>query len=587
MALTQFSPGVVTIENEQPIINNTPILVGAAIIGPTTKGPVEIPTIITSYSEYLAKYGNTFTSGSQVYSYLTSISAYNYFQNGGDTLLVTRVTSGSFTEATSSTIASDDTFVVDGYVVDDYFIVGSGVDSFVLETFSEGVIMNSTSDINPDGSLPSGSEDNLRWQITSPDIDTGTFTLLIRRGNDDTNSPVVLETWTNLSLDPVNPNYIEKIIGNQAESIMQDGSEYYVDITGNFSNQSNYVRVKQVNTPTPDYLDNQGDPKSEYTSSIPSAQIGDFGGAIGSNIPVTAGNYYKNIDNSNTQGLIATDYDQSIALLANTDEFKYNYITVPGLIKDFASHSSTVSTLVANCQERGDTFAVIDLTAYQANTLTVTNEAKSINNSYAAAYWPWVQTLDPFTAQQIWTPASTLIPGVYAFNDASAEVWSAPAGTARGVMSTAIRAERKLSKTTRDDLYKANVNPIATLQNTGITVFGQKTLKKKQSATDRIGVRRLLIELKTQIGSMADNLVFEQNTVSTRNDFLSQVNPYLSSIQQRQGLIDFKVIMDDTNNTPNVIDNNQLVGAIYIKPTKTAEFISLSFNITPTGATFT
>jgi hypothetical protein len=587
MALTQFSPGVVTIENEQPIINNTPILVGAAIIGPTTKGPVEIPTIVTSYSEYLAKYGNTFTSGSQVYSYLTSISAYNYFQNGGDTLLVTRVTSGSFTEATSSTIASDDTFVVDGYVVDDYFIVGSGVDSFVLETFSEGVIMNSTSDINPDGSLPSGSEDNLRWQITSPDIDTGTFTLLIRRGNDDTNSPVVLETWTNLSLDPVNPNYIEKIIGNQAESIMQDGSEYYVDITGNFSNQSNYVRVKQVNTPTPDYLDNQGDPKSEYTSSIPSAQIGDFGGAIGSNIPVTAGNYYKNIDNSNTQGLIATDYDQSIALLANTDEFKYNYITVPGLIKDFASHSSTVSTLVANCQERGDTFAVIDLTAYQANTLTVTNEAKSINNSYAAAYWPWVQTLDPFTAQQIWTPASTLIPGVYAFNDASAEVWSAPAGTARGVMSTAIRAERKLSKTTRDDLYKANVNPIATLQNTGITVFGQKTLKKKQSATDRIGVRRLLIELKTQIGSMADNLVFEQNTVSTRNDFLSQVNPYLSSIQQRQGLIDFKVIMDDTNNTPNVIDNNQLVGAIYIKPTKTAEFISLSFNITPTGATFT
>ena len=587
MALTQFSPGVVTIENEQPIINNTPILVGAAIIGPTTKGPVEIPTIITSYSEYLAKYGNTFTSGSQVYSYLTSISAYNYFQNGGDTLLVTRVTSGSFTEATSSTIASDDTFVVDGYVVDDYFIVGSGLDSFVLETFSEGVIMNSTSDINPDGSLPSGSEDNLRWQITSPDIDTGTFTLLIRRGNDDTNSPVVLETWTNLSLDPVNSNYIEKIIGNQAESIMQDGSEYYVDITGNFSNQSNYVRVKQVNTPTPDYLDNQGDPKSEYTSSIPSAQIGDFGGAIGSNIPVTAGNYYGNIDNSNTQGLIATDYDQSIALLANTDEFKYNYITVPGLIKDFASHSSTVSTLVANCQERGDTFAVIDLTAYQANTLEVTNEAKSINNSYAAAYWPWVQTLDPFTAQQIWTPASTLIPGVYAFNDASAEVWSAPAGTARGVMSTAIRAERKLSKTTRDDLYKANVNPIATLQNTGITVFGQKTLKKKQSATDRIGVRRLLIELKTQIGSMADNLVFEQNTVSTRNDFLSQVNPYLSSIQQRQGLIDFRVIMDDTNNTPNVIDNNQLVGAIYIKPTKTAEFISLSFNITPTGATFT
>jgi len=230
--------------------------------------------------------------------------------------------------------------------------------------------------------------------------------------------------------------------------------------------------------------------------------------------------------------------------------------------------------------------AILDLVVYQSPIIPVTVASKAINNSYAATYWPWIQTLDPSTAQQIWVPASTMIPGVYAFNDASAEVWNAPAGTLRGVISNAIRAERKLTKTNRDDLYKANVNPITTSPNTGVTVFGQKTLKKKLSATDRINVRRLLIELKTQIGNMAENLVFEQNTVATRNDFLSQVNPYLSSIQQRQGLIDYKVIMDDTNNTPNVIDNNQLVGAIYIKPTKTAEFITLSFNITPTGATF-
>ena len=179
-----------------------------------------------------------------------------------------------------------------------------------------------------------------------------------------------------------------------------------------------------------------------------------------------------------------------------------------------------------------------------------------------------------------------MIPGIYAFNDSTAEVWNAPAGNSRGVINNAIRAERKLTKTNRDDLYKANVNPITTSPNSGVVVFGQKTMNKKQSATDRVGVRRLLIELKTQIGNLAENLVFEQNTASTRNDFLSQVNPYLSSIQQRQGLIDFKVVMDETNNTSQVIDNNQLIGAIYIKPTKTAEFISLSFNITPTGVTF-
>ena len=571
MAETQFSPGVITIENEQPIINNQPIQIGAAIIGPTTKGPVEIPTIVTTYSEYLTRFGDTFTSGSQVYSYLTSISAYNYFQNGGTTLLVTRVTSGSFSPATSS-------------------IISNGLDatssSFSLETLSEGVIMNSTSTQNADGSLVSGSIDNLRYQITSPDTSSGTFSLLVRRGNDDTINPIVLETWTDLSLDPISPNYIEKIIGNQIESIQQDG-DYYVDLTGNYPNQSNYIRIKQVNYPTPNYLDNAGNAKNEYTSSIPLASSGSFGGAVGSNIPTTAGNYYNNIDNLNTQGLQASDYDQSVALLANTDEFKYNYISVPGLIKGFVSHSSTLSSLVANCQSRGDTLAIIDLVEYQSNLIPVTTQATSVNNSYAAAYWPWVQTLDPFTAQQIWVPASTMIPGVYAFNDASAEVWNAPAGTLRGSIATATRAERKLTKTNRDDLYKANVNPITTSPNTGVTVFGQKTLKKKQSATDRVGVRRLLIELKTQIGNMAENLVFEQNTAATRNDFLSQVNPYLSSIQQRQGLTDYKVIMDDSNNTSNVIDNNQLVGAIYIQPTKTAEFITLSFNITPTGATFT
>ena len=136
-------------------------------------------------------------------------------------------------------------------------------------------------------------------------------------------------------------------------------------------------------------------------------------------------------------------------------------------------------------------------------------------------------------------------------------------------------------------MYKANVNPITTFTTTGVTVFGQKTLKKKKSATDRINVRRLLIELKIQIGNLAENLVFEQNSIRTREDFISQVNPILSSIQQRQGLVDFKVVMDETNNTPTTIDNNQLIGAIFIKPTKTAEFITLNFNITPTGADFT
>jgi uncharacterized protein len=135
-------------------------------------------------------------------------------------------------------------------------------------------------------------------------------------------------------------------------------------------------------------------------------------------------------------------------------------------------------------------------------------------------------------------------------------------------------------------LYSGNVNPIATFPGTGVVVYGQKTYRKQASALDRVNVRRLLIALKSYISQVANNLVFEQNTIATRNQFLSQVNPYLESVQQRQGLYAFRVIMDDSNNTPDVIDRNQLVGQIYLQPTKTAEFIYLDFNILPTGATF-
>jgi phage tail sheath protein FI len=230
--------------------------------------------------------------------------------------------------------------------------------------------------------------------------------------------------------------------------------------------------------------------------------------------------------------------------------------------------------------------AIVDMLDYNANLSEVTTEASTVNSSYAATYWPWLQTQDPNSGQQVWVPASTMIPSVYAFNDASTEPWFAPAGINRGTLPTVIKAERILTQGNRDTLYEANVNPIATFPNSGVSVFGQKTLQKKKSSLDRVNVRRLLIELKTNIKQIADTLVFEQNTVATRNEFLTQVNPYLSSVQQRQGLNSYRVVMDDTNNTPTTIDNNQLIGAIYIQPVKTAEFIVLDFNVTSTGVTF-
>ena len=573
MAETLLSPGVLARENDQSQITQGPVTFGAAIIGPAAKGPVEIPTLVTSFSQYTSIFGGAITSGSNVYSYLTSISANNYFQNGGTSLLVTRVTSGSFSSATSSLIPTGSGGPT------------TGLSPFVLETISQGEIMNTGTTELARGALATGSSDNVRWEIASSNTSSGTFSLLIRRGDDNTNQKVVLESYNSLSLDPFASNYISKVIGDIDYNLVNDGTDYYIQETGSYSNASRYVRVKSVNTPTPNYFDNNGTAKSIYTGSIPVASSGSFGDAIGSNIPTgRAALFYNNISSADTQGLTGSDYNNAIALLSNQDEYQYNVISVPGL--NSTNNSNQITNIVNNSISRGDSIAVIDLVNYGARVNTVIGKTAGFDNSYATTYWPWVQTIDPNTGEAVFVPASTMIPGIYAFTDASSEPWFAPAGITRGGLGQVIRAERKLTAGNRDALYEANVNPIATFPQTGVVVFGQKTLQKRASALDRVNVRRLLIALKGFISQIADTLVFEQNTIATRNNFLSQVNPYLESVQQRQGLYTFKVVMDDTNNTPDVIDRNELLGQIFIQPTKTAEFIILDFNVLPTGATF-
>ena len=582
MAETLISPGVLALENDNSFITQQPVTVGAAIIGPTVKGPVEVPTIVTSYSDYQNKFGTTFLSGSQVYTYFTSIAAYNYFANGGETLLVARVVTGSFTSATTATGS------VTGPSGGGVSILNANTsESIVLSTLSQGLIMNSSSSLDSSGSLVSGSADNIRWQIANRDTGSGTFSLLIRQGDDNATDQTVLETWTGLSMDPTAPNYVARVIGNQVK--VYDSTDNQVVINGDYPNASRYVYVSNVLTPTPLYFDNNGVAKPQYTGSIPNNASGSFTGATGALFTGSAAKYYNTIISgvSNIQGLNSSSYNNMISLLSNQDDYRFNVLTAPGL---FASEapigSSQVTSIINNTMNRGDNIFVSDLVPYSSSITTVTTQAQSKNSSYAASYWPWVQTIDPDSAQLVWVPASTMIGGVYAYNDSVSEPWFAPAGINRGGLGNVVRAEKKLSQSNRDTLYSNKVNPIATFPGTGVVVYGQKTLQTKASALDRVNVRRLLIALKSYISQVANNLVFEQNTIATRTSFLNQVNPYLESVQQRQGLYAFKVIMDSSNNTPDVIDRNQLVGQIYLQPTKTAEFIYLDFNILPTGATF-
>ena len=568
MSETLISPGIQINENDQSFITQQVLQAGAAIIGPTVKGPVNIPTVVTTYSDYKNIFGETFTSGSQTYEYFTSISAQNYFAaGGGGSLLVTRVVSGSFTPATASINMS-----------------GSSSPAFIIETLSEGEIMNNDDPQNLDGSLPSGSMDNIRWDIPAVNTDKGTFTLRVRQGNDKEQEKSVLETFNNLSLDPYSNNYIEKRIGNSTQNIASDNGDYYLTSTGSYANLSRYIRVKEVLATTPNYFDNSNNPKPEYTGSLPFPSSGSFGGAHGSNIPSTQGEYYENITGNLPQGIPTSSYNDVIQLLANKEAYLFKYITAPGLI--YANHFQTVTSLINMVQERNDTMAVIDSSPYgmASNVGGVVSNVTSLDTSFAATYWPWVK-LNNSQNTQVWAPASTIIPNVYAFNDVISKPWFAPAGINRGRLTQVAQLERVVTQSVRDDLYKANINPITLFPGYGTTVYGQKTLSKKPSALDRVNVGRLLIELKSFIGQFANTLVFEQNNQITRDRFLTQVNSYLNQVQLQQGLDDFNVVMDETNNTPDVIDNNQLVGQVYIKPTRSAEFILLEFNILPSNAT--
>jgi hypothetical protein len=720
MAEKIISPGVFTNEIDQSFLPAAVADIGAAIIGPTVKGPAGIPTVVTSYSDFQAKFGDVFKSGSDSLQFLTSHAAEEYLKNS-DTLTIVRVMDGTFGPATASVATSttttgatfasasislldqlpsasaheltingvdfvpvlssslfDDsdaekyvtiTTTVDGFganlatainnavtltkVSASYtdtgnvltlsgssvgttgnvtvasasiggntqgFYIGiknvqGGTDassagtSFVLKTIADGTIMNNASSTATTSSiLTSGSVHNIRYEVSNVNNNKGTFTLLIRAGNDNIKRKQILETYTGVNLDPNSTNYIGRVIGDQRQTVRDDGTTKYLELTGSFPNKSRFVTVQDINK-TIDYLDENGNiRKGSLSGSLPSAgsgsQNGGFGGAsdgvsgfdaLGNFKGTTSQpiNFYENIG-SQTQGFTPTDltaadggagYSEALDLLSNQDEFDINLLLLPGLVH--SEHKAITNKAIDVCEDRGDCFTIIDPVVYAKNPADAVTQAETVDSNFAAMYYPWIKVSDTRVAgAQRWVPPSVVLGGIYAFNDRVAHPWFAPAGLNRGGITTAIQAQRKLTQSNRDTLYDSNVNPIATFPGQGVTVFGQKTLQKKSSALDRINVRRLLIRVKKFIASSSRFLVFEQNTAATRRRFLGIANPFLEQIQSQSGLSAFRVVMDETNNTPDTIDRNQLIGQLFLQPTRTAEFIVLDFTIQPTGASF-
>jgi len=277
-------------------------------------------------------------------------------------------------------------------------------------------------------------------------------------------------------------------------------------------------------------------------------------------------------------------YRKAFAALSNTDFFDMNMLITPGLIDRL--HSSVTAEARQLAEDRQDTFYIMDAGAVTDSISTVINQVNSIDSNYTATYFPWVRIVDAGKNKPMFVPPSVVVPGALSFNDSVAAPWYAPAGLNRGSLTSVINTYEKLTQSNRDELYESRVNPIANFPNQGICIWGQKTLQSRPSALDRVNVRRLLITVKKFIASSTKFLVFEQNTVETRNRFLAIANPYLESVRSQQGLHAFRVVMDSTNNTADLIDQNILYGQIFLQPTRTAEFIVLDFNIQPTGASF-
>lgn len=297
-------------------------------------------------------------------------------------------------------------------------------------------------------------------------------------------------------------------------------------------------------------------------------------------------------------------YKRAIDTVADPEFINMNLLAAPGLTLD-----SLTTHMINVCEERSDAMAIVDLPnvyvpaheerlSKSARIATTPQAAatalrdRRIDSSYGATFYPWVQTRDANTGQLVWIPPSVAMMGTLASSQKKSDVWFAPAGFNRGGLSDGaagipiVNITERLTSKQRDTLYDNRINPIASFPSSGIVVFGQKTLQERQSALDRINVRRLVIYLKKQISILSTQVLFEQNVEATWLRFKGLIEPLLANVKVQFGITDYRLILDSSTTTPDLIDQNILYAKIMVKPARAIEFIAIDFVIASTGASF-
>jgi len=567
----------------------------------------------------------------------TTIALQHVFPIQTDGLLVATGTSSCVT----GTTLTDGPFDVEGYLAASTpMIVGNTVDAtnagtslFTVTTISHGQEANK----------------DVKITIEDIDTGNTTFSLGVRQFSDTNEAPIYLEKFTQLSMDPTNTNYIARAIGDSRDGsgdYAQVSKYIYVTVEAGapatalpygfngvsapWSGQTGFPQwpmdktyvtttslKKQIlglnfDAIDPDHI--MGGWSSSWnigassdktltgfhlnTSSnatlyqVPTVDYIPSGKTyMKFGVPLLGGNdgwvqsaqTRYTLSGTPTDSLVAS-YQTAFDLISSTEDYDINLLAVPGVAFD----NTIGQNAIALAELRADTFYVGD---FPSNYTTVAGAANvpsnsSIDTNYAATYWPYVKIYDSDNMQDVMIPPTPQVLEAIAYTDQVSYPWFAPAGMNRGLLTDVIKTQYKLTQDDRDDLYTNKINPIATLPGQGYAVWGQKTLQTRTTALDRINVRRMLLYIEKVIAGASRYLVFEQNDSKTWDRFKNMVQPVLDRVKIKQGLYDFRVKMDETTNTPDMIDRGQMVGEIYIKPTKSAEAILINFNIMPTGAVF-
>lgn len=614
MTRQYLSPGV--FDREQDYSTNVVAVSTASLglIGTFNKGPIGVPTLITSSPELVSTFG---TSIKESISWLSARAFLRY----GSKLWVTRVAGSSAATAKGTILDNNNKPFIKVEAKDPGTFYNTKTQvvvalrdqlkrTFSLNVYYDGLVVESYTDVSflisdsayfvniiNDASSYIQVED-VSELGSMPDFQSAACYLL--GGNDG-----IIQTNVSVSKSATcligDEEHQDQQITLMCNTIGAAGNSYTVSLTKpETADTELQVALNKKEILIVLGTDSVGvlDPKQNTVREIAYrlSNLANFS-VIKTNKLDAVISIENNTTYQFTGGQDAVDSDgvgereiyKALELYSNPEHININLLCIPGY-----AYPAAIKRALTLCEDRGDCFFLVDppfgLTRNQVVDWHNGNngEFAAFNSSFGSLYWPWVQEFDEYINQYRWLPPSGIIAGQYAYNDSVGEPWFAPAGLNRGLLQNAIKVEAEMTQADRDVLYSDGncINPIANFEGIGIAIWGQKTLQRKSSALDRVNVRRLLLYIRKAIALSSKYVLFEQNDYLTWGNWIGMVTPFMQNILSRRGVYAFKIVMDSTTVTQEHIDANTMPGVIWLQPTKTAEFIPLDFILTKTGASF-